>query len=125
MIVEYYNESLVLLRRLMCWKLIYLLYVKRNVKKYTNIDTQIDQILVNNFRRYYQPEYILHKHFNKTLWRRIAEEPDDFRDELSHFNALLSDVAEFCRKAKHDDVRLFHSSKWNAAFVITVVWCRR
>ena len=112
MIVEYYNESLVLLRRLMCWKLIDLLYIKRNVKTYTNNDAHIDQTLVNN-------------HFNKTLWRRIAEEPDDFRDELSHFNALLSDVAEFCRKTKHDDVRLYHSSKWNAAFVITVVWCRR
>ena len=125
MIVEYYNESLVLLRRLMCWKLIDILYTKRNIRKYRHKDIHMDPVLVNNFRRYNEPEYILYDHFNKTLWRRIAEEPDDFRDELSHFNALVKDATDFCRKAKHDDVRLFHSSKWNEKFVITVDWCER
>ena len=38
LIVEYFDESLVLLKRLMCWKLQDILYQKRNSGKYTKTE---------------------------------------------------------------------------------------
>ena len=110
-IAEYYDESLVLFRRLVCWKIEEILYMKRNLHSYNHQDKQIDSTYVNNFKRYNHPEYVLYSHFNKTLWRRIAEEPDDFRDELNKFKALLSQATGFCKGAKKEnDVYWFHVS---------------
>ena len=123
-IMEYYDESLVLFRRLMCWKIKDILYMKRNVMHYKDKEKQIDSTYVNNFKRYNQPEYVLYNHFNKTLWRRIDEEPDDFRDELNRFKELLSEATGFCKDAKKkNDVHWFRSSKWNGEFSITAEWC--
>ena len=122
-IAEYYDESLVLFRRLMCWKIEDILYMKRNVMRYKYKDKQFDSTYVNNFKRYNQAEYVLYNHFNKTLWRRIAEEPDDFRDEVNIFKAMLSQVTGFCKGAKENDVYWFRSSKWNVEFSITPQWC--
>lgn len=124
MIVEYYNESLVLLRRLMCWKLPDLLYIRTNINKHNDAKAEhIDQSLVDNFKQYNKPEYMLYNHFNRTLWRRIAEQPDDFWDELNEFERLLKEKTEFCQQAKDGDVLSFQSSKWNDEFVLTVAEC--
>jgi len=122
-ILEHYTESVVLLRRLMCWKLNDILYITQNERSYTYKDEPIEQTLVDNYKRYNEPEYILYNHFNKTLWRRIAEEPDDFWDELSTYRALLSDVVEFCATSKRNDVLSFQPSRWNEEFVVTNDWC--
>ena len=122
-IAEYYVESLVLFRRLMCWKIEDILYMKLNVKSYKHKDKQIDSTYINNFKHYNQPEYVLYNHFNNTLWRRIAEEPDDFQDELNRFKELLSEATGFCTDAKENDVYWFRSSKWNGELSITAKWC--
>ena len=124
-ILEYYTESVVLLRRLMCWKLNDILSVKQNERSYAYKAEQVEQTLVDNYKRYNEPEYILYDHFNKTLWQRIAEEPDDFWDELSTYRALLRDVGKFCATSKPNDVLSFQASRWNEEFVVTNAWCSK
>ena len=121
---EYFDESLVLMRRLMCWKLTDLLYIQRNVKEYDGKGEQIDQTLLANFRRHNEPEYVLYDHFNKTLWRRVADEKVDFWDELRAFKRLISDVSAFCLNAQGDDVHSFIASTWNEEFVLSLAECK-
>ena len=124
MVSEYYIESMVLFRRLMCWKLTDLLYLHQNVQHYKAKDNSIDPDLLRNFERHNEPDYILYNHFNATLWRRIGQESSDFWDELRKFKALLNKVTTFCNNAnEYDKPRHFHASKWNEAFTLSFADC--
>ena len=125
MVSEYYVESMVLFRRLMCWKLTDLLYLLQNVKHYKDKDKKVDPDLLRNFERHNEPDFILYNHFNETLWRRIEQEPSDFWDELGTFKALLNTVTTFCNNAKGGDKpRSFHASNWNEEFKVSFVDCK-
>jgi hypothetical protein len=71
LVVEYFVESIVLLRRLMCWTLPDVLFHSVNSLPY-NYRSHSDDRLVNIYRRWSRVDYVLYDHFNRTLWKRIA-----------------------------------------------------
>ncbi|KAI8520140.1 hypothetical protein Bbelb_033970 [Branchiostoma belcheri] len=82
MIMEYFEESLVLLRRLMCWDLRDILYLKYNRYEYGNVT--VPPRLVDKHRRWDSVDYALYEHFNRTLWEKIQKEGSEFAQELNH-----------------------------------------
>ena len=125
MVSEYYIESIILFRRIMCWKLTDLLYLQQNVKHYKDKDNAIDPDLLWNFERQNEPDFILYNHFNKTLWRRIEQERNHFWDEVSTLKALLNTVTTFCNNTnKYDMPRSFRLSNWNEEFKLSFVDCK-
>ena len=131
MIMEHYEESLVLLRRLMCWRIQDILYLVRNVGHYKHKRIQedaTDPLLIDNFRRFNQVDIVLYDFFNKTLWRRIDLEGPGYTDELRHFKGVMEKVREFCYSVPppSNDTQMYISeSAWNDPFPVTGLYCLR
>ncbi|XP_078692303.1 galactosylceramide sulfotransferase-like [Branchiostoma floridae x Branchiostoma belcheri] len=100
LILEHYTESLVLLRRMMCWTLKDILYnvEPKNLRKYHKPKTD-NATLVGLHRQWSNVDYQLYDYFNATLWQKIQEEDDDFHQEVRHFENVLQSMTTYCTKA--------------------------
>ncbi|XP_014665096.1 PREDICTED: galactosylceramide sulfotransferase-like [Priapulus caudatus] len=131
MITEYFDESLVLLRRALCWPIHSILYVSKNVRKYNkgvgkpNASDPIDQRNKRRYRDWSPVDYVLYAHFNATLWRRAAAEPR-FHEEVDYFRELLADVSTYCLQKKEPRLALtVAASEWHEQFDVAPSMCAR
>ncbi|XP_064619562.1 uncharacterized protein LOC135483002 [Lineus longissimus] len=94
-VLEYLNESLVLLKRLMCWSLRDIIYKPANVLQYVQ---KLDdgQENKNIYRKWSSADHMLYDHANITLWNKIALAGNDFKMEVAQFEQIQSNVTEFC-----------------------------
>ncbi len=121
-VVEYFDESLILLKRLMCWSLKDILYQNRNVKKYhykDNINNE-NQLLYKNWSRV---DHRLYDHFLKVFWRKIEKEGKDFMNEVEHFKEVRAKVIHFCESAEVGQGIVIDPSGWNPTFIVTTEHC--
>ncbi|XP_014663917.1 PREDICTED: galactose-3-O-sulfotransferase 3-like [Priapulus caudatus] len=137
LIREYFDESLVLLRRLLCWPLRSIVYQTRNAKTYETSVTPTtssqeheneDRNLRAAYRAWNAADARLYDHFNATLWKRIARE-ENFHEEVSFFRMTNRKVSIACArlgrlKKKSSAVRV-RKSKWSPAFSIDGGVCHR
>lgn len=94
LINEYFDESLVLLRKLMCWNWDDIVYTARNIqsRRHSVKNGTINQLIRrNNFADQY-----LYDFFNKTLWAKIEEYGKDFYRDLEYFRRLSANVYDEC-----------------------------
>ena len=124
LIVEYFQESVVMIRRTFGWSIKDVIYIRRNsggVKAVEPVDPQ----LVRNYKTWSRVDYSLYNHFNRTLWRKIADEGDDFWNELEYFESVVSKTNTFCQsKGRHKtDTLHFAATDWSDSFNITIDDC--
>lgn len=96
MIADYFPESLVLLKRLMCWNLKDILHHSSNVGKHGlhEITPNIEEFqMYYNFSRI---DFIIYKHFNKSFWRKIRQQGPEFFNEVNHFKVVQLLMERFC-----------------------------
>ena len=100
LIVEYFNESLILMRRLLRWTWRDIIFVPQNVGNYTKyrLYDGEDLALRKIYEDWSQFDHALYAHFNATLWRKIAVEGDDFTAEVATFTQTLNKVRGFCKE---------------------------
>ncbi|KAL7875693.1 hypothetical protein AOLI_G00106560 [Acnodon oligacanthus] len=70
MIAEYFDESLVLLRRLLSWDLEDVLYVKLNMRTASS-KSSLSSELRAKIRSWNAIDAVLYDHFNASLWRQL------------------------------------------------------
>eukprot|EP00106_Octopus_bimaculoides_P008604 XP_014776046.1 PREDICTED: galactose-3-O-sulfotransferase 2-like [Octopus bimaculoides] len=126
MIVEYFDESLILLRRLMCWKMKDIIFRRVNIGGYRKTNASNNRQTEQNrqlYKSYSRIDYILYNYFKRVLLEKIKQQTPDFFDEVNHFRKVESEVTEFC-----DNFYLNKSTKkfisvnqtsWNNAFNYT------
>ena len=95
-IVEHFDESLVLLKRLMCWQLSDILYVSIHVLKYDYKHARLSPRVKRNHRRWDSIDYQLYDYFNASLWRKIKAQSSDFHDEVKAFKVAQERVRQYC-----------------------------
>ncbi|CAH1250220.1 GAL3ST3 [Branchiostoma lanceolatum] len=130
MILDHLDESVVLLRRLMCWELQdVLLYSKsKNSRPYQYkfyVATPEEQ---ENHRGWSAVDYMLYNTFNNSLWRKINAQGPDFYDELKYFRRIKNDVSDFCMETMKDHngvnrSKVVTASKWNPEFEVDRDYC--
>ncbi|XP_064642475.1 galactosylceramide sulfotransferase-like [Lineus longissimus] len=140
MIKEYLLESLVLMRRLLCWDIrdVICRYVNRNKKYKYRPDDENEEKLMKLYNEWSKGDVILYDHFNKTLWKKISNEGRDFWRELDYFSGVLERVDDFCKYVindknitKEEGKKLWtvylhiQLSDWNEPFTITKMECIR
>ena len=121
MIVEYLHESLVLLRRLMCWSVKDIIYNRVNNGFYDRLSAATEEN-INIHKNISRIDYLLYDHFNATFWSKVGHQGKDFFDEVAMFTRLINDVARFCHLTSVRDklpVVTFSRSKWSAAFSVS------
>lgn len=96
LIYEYLDESLVLLKRKLCWELDDVLYLKTlltkdiSTRKYTTSE-------MDSLQKWSKADFLLYDHFNATLWKTISYEKEFF-EELKSFRAKQTEIELDCLK---------------------------
>lgn len=120
-ITEYFDESLILLRRYLNWSLKDILYVRFNVRRkqkyrYQNHDRRL-------YRKFATLDYALYDYFVKRLQERIKQE-SGFHEELRRFKYVRSKTEMFCithRRRKEDILEIV--DKCGGRFTVTKSDC--
>ncbi|KAI8519194.1 hypothetical protein Bbelb_024510 [Branchiostoma belcheri] len=97
MLLDYLDESIVLLKRLMCWDLQDVLFITQNNRTYPYKKYEPTKEELAALRRWKAVDYLLYDTFNRSLWRKIAAQGPDFFEELTLFKEVNKRVSMHCR----------------------------
>ncbi len=113
LLTEYFDESLVLLRRRMCWTTKDIVYISRNPTTWRHsagnsavvgvrgVDNVILQRLAEQFRRWSKADVALYEHFSRKFWRQISAEDETFWSEVRQFRTVRQLVLDFCANVSY------------------------
>ncbi|XP_056021047.1 galactosylceramide sulfotransferase-like [Ostrea edulis] len=125
--VDYFMESLILLKRMMCWTFKDILHHNSNVGKHKLheiVPTEHEFQIYYNFSRI---DFILYEHFNKSFWMKIQRHGPDFFDEVNHFKVVQLLMERFCFVENNANSKgqsiIIPKSKYNEEFTITSEDC--
>ncbi|XP_072016903.1 galactosylceramide sulfotransferase-like [Amphiura filiformis] len=85
LITEYFDESLLLLRKLMCWSFDDILYIKQNARTNASHSQPLSQLVKDKIRQWNVADTDLYEYFNQTLWKKIAAYEPSFHRDLQYF----------------------------------------
>ncbi|XP_046583036.1 galactosylceramide sulfotransferase-like, partial [Haliotis rubra] len=114
MLMEYFDESLVLLKRTLCWSLKDILYFLHN----KNTRRQHWMFSQEHYRKHQnlsRADYDLYTHFRKVFWKKVWSQGSDFFDEVRYFKQLLSQLRDYCVVGRTLEVA---ASRWEEGFVV-------
>ncbi|XP_033102782.1 galactosylceramide sulfotransferase-like [Anneissia japonica] len=109
MITEYFDESLILLKELMCWSLDDVVYVVLNARAKESV-RKISPENADKIRQWNAGDVKLYEHFNKTFWRKVesfgkekmAKEVAELRERKRYFvERCVGSVVENDKKVWH------------------------
>ena len=119
MITEYFDESLILLKRLLCLEFQDIVYIKlRSKKKKINFGKEVEK----NILTWNRADAILYDHFNKTFWRKVREVGPSFDEELKTFRGINQEYQESCKSTEDQRCKL---SKRNPCNIFDQLWKER
>lgn len=97
LLMEHFDESLVLLKRRFCWKMEDILYFKLNERREKE-KRDISKITEEKIRQWNSGDVLLYDVFNKTLWKMIEREGPEFFKDLTVFRKAREDIGKACLK---------------------------
>lgn len=115
MVVENFDESLVLLKRYLNWSLEDIIYLKTN-RYMSDLETDptkglnITESDKKAFRKRNKFDYALYEFFKARLEKQIAAEEDAFNEEVEHFKTILRSVQQFCKGNKSIEVEAIQNN---------------
>ncbi|XP_030837877.1 galactosylceramide sulfotransferase-like [Strongylocentrotus purpuratus] len=122
MITEYFDESLLLLRKLLCWSMDDILYLAKGTRT-PDYHGEVGPDLRNNIQAWNKADVSLYAHFNHTFWRKVRQYGSDFEKDLAEFRDRLADTHDTCcnntRQNSKDRRVVLFSLKNNPS-----TWCR-
>ena len=96
MIMDYFDESLVMMKRMLCWEMDDILYVKLNERQDKEKATSLSAEVKENIRQWNKADVLLFNYFNETFWRKVAMEGPGFYEDLSAFRRRKQEIKELC-----------------------------
>ena len=144
LIMEKMSESLVLMKRKLCWKFKDILCAHTRQKNYTRVE---DKKQIQKYKQYSPLDFKIYDHFSSIFDQLISEEQNNFNDEVAFLDNSLYSTQQFCddicdkmgklkkklrgnEKSSYDDVRAvldeeywFEKSQWEDEFSISGLDC--
>ena len=96
MIMDYFDESVVLLKRLLCWELEDILYFKSNERQDKERAGGLSDQVKANIKRWNAADELLFQYFNQTFWHKIEMEGKGFYDDLEAFRRKKEEISRLC-----------------------------
>lgn len=125
LVMERFEESLVLLKRLLHWQLQDVLFIDLNrywsKGESANMRSSVDVDNKQLFRERNRVDYKVYEYFYHQFEEKIAQEYR-FSDEVNHFRSMLKAVQAFCKLNKSKVLHV-NSSEWNSKFVVDTNDC--
>ena len=97
MLMEYFDEGLVYIRKLFGWKLLDLVYVKRKVRKERHEELLTEEVK-SKITSINQADVILYNHFLSIFEKRLTEYGDGFNRHLEIFRLLNDEISKQCKR---------------------------
>ena len=95
LITEYFDESLILLKKALCWKFEDILYVKMRERLKTRKE-EISNRTKEQILKWNSADWMIYDFFNRTLWRKIQEYGPGFWKDLRLFRGMNAQAHKFC-----------------------------
>lgn len=95
LMMEYFDESLILLARELCWDIRDVAYFKLNQRRSSDVKTKLSDELVQTIRQWNKTDVLLYDYFNSTFWKKVEELGKAFWSDVSrlrHYNKVLEDA---------------------------------
>ena len=122
MVMERFEESLVLLKRQLGWSLEDIIFLQTNSHHHKAVNLSDDQR--NKFKDTCFLDYAIYDGFYPMFEAKIEAEGPTFPQEVSYFRSVLSKVKTFCDQGPTGDSALSVSeSPWNPKFEISRTEC--
>ena len=120
MVMEKFDESLILMKRTLNWELSDVIYLKSN--SHAHQPVLLNKTELNKFKNTCFLDYAVFDTFNEIFDARLSLEGPEFRQEVEYFRSVLDLVKDYCDKKSK--VRLRKSlnidkSAWSERFEIT------
>lgn len=101
MIAEYFDESLILLKDLLCWPLEELSYFDLNVRHQSNFRFNISRKVIDAMRRWNNVDFEIYRQFRRILLEKIAEKNQSqsgirFRADLTQLRHRNQELRKLC-----------------------------
>lgn len=96
LISDYFDESVVLMKRLLCWNFDDIIHIKSNERIDKEKATGLSDDVKENIKRWNKADMLLYHHFNQTFWRKIQMEGEDFYDDLATFRRKKKEIKRLC-----------------------------
>ncbi|GFR60462.1 galactose-3-O-sulfotransferase 3 [Elysia marginata] len=130
LVSDYFDESLVLMRRTLRWSLKDIIYLKVNVAKRKRNEAPawqntpiLNSTITRRFREWDEIDYQLYAHFLNIFWETVAREPS-FKEEVDAFREIQQDVTHFCVYNKKAKKLRIPKSNWTDSFTVFRNSCR-
>ena len=134
LITEHIDESLIVMRRKLCWHISDIFYLSQIVGHYDYKNTQLGPDLVQKLTNWSRVDSMLYKTFNETLWKNVAQYGEDFWDEVKFYKNQKERIFKFCSLVLNSPGKYFNisnldehilvpKSPWGNEFKIDNVWC--
>jgi len=96
LIMDYFDESLVMMKRMVCWEMDDILYVKLNERQDKEKATSLSTEVRENIRRWNKADVLLLNYFNATFWRKVTMVGTGFHKDLSAFRRRKQEIKQLC-----------------------------
>ncbi|KAL3831935.1 hypothetical protein ACJMK2_023624 [Sinanodonta woodiana] len=124
-ITEYFDESVVLMRRMLNWKLQDILYRRLHIRGWDRKVTLPQPHDRRLYRKWASVDYALYDYFFTRLWDQAKSSGPGFFDEVLRFKQVREEVEDFCKpKPNSTDIYEIDASKWNEKFTVTDEMCK-
>ena len=81
LITEYFDESLILMKKLLCWSFDDILYISNGIRSKSH-RFRISDDLKGRIRQWNAGDVLLYNHFNRTLWQKIEDYGPSFQADF-------------------------------------------
>ncbi|PIK51900.1 putative galactosylceramide sulfotransferase isoform X2 [Apostichopus japonicus] len=103
LIAEYFDESLLLLKKMMCWTFEDIMYIKKKQRRNVSREpTRIEQ--ANAIRKWNKGDVMLYQRFNRTLWNKINKYGPNFQKDLRRFREMNDVTTKSCVNTTSSDI---------------------
>ncbi|KAK6194926.1 hypothetical protein SNE40_000456 [Patella caerulea] len=123
MVTEYFDQSLILLKRKLCWTFQDIIYITRN-KNFRNQGYAVSPTDRQNIIKQFKHDSIFYEHFKSKLFKELSKLGAGFLEELHQFKMVLKLVKDYCTFVKKGDESLIiPKSTWNQQFIVDPYEC--
>ncbi|KAL4222955.1 hypothetical protein ACF0H5_018996 [Mactra antiquata] len=123
-ISEYFDESIILFRRMLNWRFEDILYRRLHIRGW---DRKLTIPRANDrklYKRYAFADYAIYDFFYRRLWQQISRAGNDFFDEVLHFKQARDEVDDFCKTFPNiTDTYVVEKSIWNKKLTVDKTFC--
>ncbi|XP_070535741.1 galactose-3-O-sulfotransferase 3-like isoform X2 [Ptychodera flava] len=108
LITEYFDESLLLLKKLLRWDWNDVMYIARNMRPQNTTRATLTLDLCKKIKEWNSADDMLYQTFNKTFWSRVKEYGKDWQRDLDKMKRQLRTIQSNCSVTTATSVKRSH-----------------